>query len=76
MQWPEGWSPDARVASSASNAAFGTILEVVAEADGSKVLVGWDDPTYEAMWYSAQQALGPRGLQLWNGGGPRSSRRK
>ena len=24
-------------------------MEVVAEADGSKVLVGWDDPTYEAI---------------------------
>jgi len=49
-------------------------LEVVDEADGKVVLVGWDDRKYEAMWYSAQQALGPRGLQLWNGGGRRSSR--
>jgi len=53
---------------------FGRILEVVDEADGKVVLVGWDDRKYEAMWYSAQQALGPRGLQLWNGGGRRSSR--
>ena len=51
--------------------AFGRILEVVDEADGRKVLVGWDDTEYEAMSYSAQKAFGPRGLQLWNGGGRR-----